>query len=98
LGEKVAKDMIAIQIGSDLPAAVVASPAYFAHHPTPKTPNDSDLILAAALAGQGIAYLFEDQITDLVAEGQLIRVLTEWCPTFPGYYLYHLIAARYRLR
>lgn len=51
--------------------------------------NDSDLILAAALAGQGLGYLFEDQITDPVAEGRLIRVLTEWCPTSPGYYLYH---------
>ncbi|CAA9566951.1 Transcriptional regulator, LysR family [uncultured Synechococcales cyanobacterium] len=51
--------------------------------------NDGDMILAAALAEQGIAYLFEDQIADYVVEGQLIRILTEWCPTFPGYYLYH---------
>jgi DNA-binding transcriptional LysR family regulator len=51
--------------------------------------NDGDLLLAAALAGQGIAYLFEDQITDLVAEGRLLQVLTQWCPIFPGYYLYH---------
>ena len=51
--------------------------------------NDGDLLLAAALAGLGIAYLFEDQITDLVAEGRLLQVLTQWCPIFPGYYLYH---------
>lgn len=51
--------------------------------------NDSDLILAATLAGQGVAYLFEDQIADPIAEGRLIRVLAEWCPPFPGYYLYH---------
>jgi DNA-binding transcriptional LysR family regulator len=51
--------------------------------------NDGDLILAAALAGQGIAYLYEDQIAGPVAEGRLIRVLAEWCPTFPGYYLYY---------
>ncbi len=51
--------------------------------------NDGDLILAAALAGQGLAYLFEDQITALVAEGRLIQVLAEWCPPSPGYYLYH---------
>ncbi len=51
--------------------------------------NDSDLILAAALAGQGIAYLYEDQIAVHVAEGRLIRVLTKWCPPFLGYYLYH---------
>jgi DNA-binding transcriptional LysR family regulator len=51
--------------------------------------NDGDLILAAALAGQGLGYLLEDQITDLVARGRLIQVLTEWCPTSEGYYLYH---------
>lgn len=51
--------------------------------------NDSDLILAAALTGQGLAYLFEDQITAPVAEGKLIRVLANWCPPSPGYYLYH---------
>lgn len=51
--------------------------------------NDGDLILAAALAGQGLAYIFEDQIVNYVAEGQLIQVLAEWCPTSTGYYLYH---------
>lgn len=51
--------------------------------------NDGDLILAAALAGQGIAYLFEDQVADHVAAGRLIRVLAEWCPPFPGYHLYY---------
>ncbi|MDF5731395.1 MAG: LysR substrate-binding domain-containing protein [Rhizonema sp. PD38] len=51
--------------------------------------NDSDLILAAVLAGQGIGYLFEDQIVEFVAQGQLIQVLAEWCPSVPGYYLYH---------
>jgi DNA-binding transcriptional LysR family regulator len=130
LGEKVAKNMTAVQIGANLRSAVVASPSYFANHSIPTTPqdlaehccinyrfatagslypwdferggrsfqvrvdgaiilNDGDLILAAALAGQGIAYLYEDQIVQLVAEGRLLRVLKEWCPTFPGYYLYH---------
>jgi DNA-binding transcriptional LysR family regulator len=51
--------------------------------------NDGDLILAAALAGQGLGYLLEDQITAHVDEGRLIQVLPEWCPTSSGYYLYH---------
>jgi DNA-binding transcriptional LysR family regulator len=51
--------------------------------------NDGELILAAALAGQGLGYLLEDQITAHVAEGRLIRVLPEWCPAASGYYLYH---------
>jgi len=40
LGEQVAKDMIAIRIGPDIRMAVVGAPAYFAHHPAPKTPQD----------------------------------------------------------
>lgn len=40
LGEQVAKDMIAVRIGSDLRMAVVASPAYFERHPIPRTPQD----------------------------------------------------------
>jgi DNA-binding transcriptional LysR family regulator len=51
--------------------------------------NDGELILAATLAGQGLGYLLEGQITAHVAEGRLIRVLPEWCPAASGYYLYH---------
>lgn len=51
--------------------------------------NDGDLILEAALAGQGLAYLWEDQVTGPVAAGRLVRVLPDWCPPFPGYYLYY---------
>lgn len=51
--------------------------------------NDGELILAAALAGQGIAYLFEDQVAGHLAAGRLARVLRPWCPAFPGYHLYH---------
>ncbi len=51
--------------------------------------NDTDLILAATLAGQGLGYLLEDQITADVAQGRLMRVLTDWCPTVEGHYLYH---------
>lgn len=40
LGEQVAKDMIAVRVGPDLRMAVVGSPAYFAHHPRPRTPQD----------------------------------------------------------
>ena len=51
--------------------------------------NDSDLILAAALAGQGLAYLFDDQVLNHVQAGRLVRVLEAWLPPFPAYYLYH---------
>ena len=51
--------------------------------------NDGDMILASALAGQGIAYVFEEMISDYVASGRLVRMLEPWCPTLPGHYLYH---------
>ena len=40
LGEAVAKDMVAVRIGPDLRMAVVGSPAYFAKHAAPATPQD----------------------------------------------------------
>ena len=40
LGESIAKDMVAVRIGPDLRMAVVGSPAYFATHPIPRTPQD----------------------------------------------------------
>lgn len=40
LGEHLAQDMIAVPISPPLRMAVVGSPAYFARHPTPETPDD----------------------------------------------------------
>lgn len=40
LGERVAKDMIAVRISPDLRWVVVGSPAYFAAHPKPEVPQD----------------------------------------------------------
>ena len=51
--------------------------------------NTLGLRLDAALAGLGLAYLPEDQVQTLVTDGQLIRVLTDWCPAFSGYHLYY---------
>lgn len=51
--------------------------------------NDVDLILAAALAGHGIAHLVEDRVTALLEQGRLVRVLDDWCEPFDGYYLYY---------
>jgi len=51
--------------------------------------SDSALSLSAALDGRGIAYVMEDQVTRHIAERRLIRVLADWCPPFPGYFLYY---------
>jgi DNA-binding transcriptional LysR family regulator len=51
--------------------------------------NDIDLMVAAALDGCGLAHVFEDQVAPHLAAGRLLRVLDEWCPPFPGFYLYY---------
>jgi DNA-binding transcriptional LysR family regulator len=53
------------------------------------TVNDTTLALQAAMDGLGIAYITDDQVLPLIAEGRLIRVLEDWCPPFPGYHLYY---------
>ena len=51
--------------------------------------NTTALILKAALAGFGLAYLPEEQVQPHLAEGRLVRVLEDWCPPFSGYHLYY---------
>lgn len=51
--------------------------------------NDAHLIVTAALAGRGIAFMIEDHVSSHFADGSLVRVLDEWCEPFDGYYLYH---------
>ena len=51
--------------------------------------NTAALRLNAVLAGLGLAYLPEDQVTAQLADGRLMRVLADWCPPFPGYHLYY---------
>ncbi|MFV8984288.1 LysR family transcriptional regulator [Serratia fonticola] len=43
----------------------------------------------AALSGFGLTCVPEDMVQGLVKSGELIQVLQEWCPSFPGYYLYY---------
>jgi DNA-binding transcriptional LysR family regulator len=53
------------------------------------TANDNDALVGAALAGVGLAYVFESVVREHIAGGRLIRVLEAFCPTFPGLYLYY---------
>ncbi|MDB5527388.1 MAG: LysR family transcriptional regulator [Devosia sp.] len=50
--------------------------------------NNSDMIRQSALEGHGLAYVYVDEVAYDVAAGRLIPILQDWCPTFPGYYLY----------
>lgn len=53
------------------------------------TVNSIIAAVRAAEEGLGLAIVMEDQVTDKVNEGKLIRVLEEWCPPFPGYHIYY---------
>jgi len=51
--------------------------------------NGAGALLHATLKGFGLAYLTEGQVQPYVATGQLVRVLSDWCPSFSGYHLYY---------
>lgn len=51
--------------------------------------NDIALALQAALDGAGIAYLPESYVQAHIHSGNLVRVLADWSPPFPGYHLYY---------
>ncbi|WP_343713875.1 LysR family transcriptional regulator [Inquilinus sp.] len=53
------------------------------------TVNDTDLLLAAALQGAGLAFLPESFVAPYMASGELLRVLDAWCKPFAGFYLYY---------
>jgi DNA-binding transcriptional LysR family regulator len=130
LGEALAKDMIAVQIGPDLRMAIVGSPTYFENRQIPRTPHDLaehqcinlrflsggglyawelqkkgrevrvrvegqlafnnvNMIVRAAAAGFGLGFVMEDYVEAHLAEGRLVRVLEDWCPSFSGYHLYY---------
>ncbi len=44
--------------------------------------------MVAAPAGVGLGYVLEDRVLDDSKSGALVRVLADWCPPFPGFYLY----------
>lgn len=51
--------------------------------------NDSDQMVTAALAGMGLAFVPENMVLGHVERGDLVPLLEDWCPVFPGYHLYY---------
>jgi DNA-binding transcriptional LysR family regulator len=51
--------------------------------------NTAALILNAARDGFGLAYLTEQQVRTYIDNGELVRVLANWCPPFSVYHLYY---------
>jgi DNA-binding transcriptional LysR family regulator len=51
--------------------------------------NTVALMRQAALDGLGLAYLPENLVDHSLQQGWLRRVLADWCPPRPGYFLYY---------
>jgi DNA-binding transcriptional LysR family regulator len=51
--------------------------------------NCAGALLNAALKGLGLTYLMQDRVQPFVSTGELVRVLSDWCPPFSGYHLYY---------
>ncbi|MGF6599280.1 DNA-binding transcriptional LysR family regulator [Paraburkholderia sp. GAS448] len=142
LGERVAQDMVAVPLSSEVRIAVVGSPAYFVRLPKPGTPDDlaahnclryrfltsggiyrwefaqpgnaqrvfevetqgsfvtNDLrtMVRAAEDGVGLLHVIDDYVREQIEDGRLVRVLGEWCPSFPGFYLYTASRAQMPLK
>ena len=48
-----------------------------------------DMVLSAALAGHGLAWVPEDMAHDHLEAGRLVQVLPDWAVSYPGYHLYY---------
>lgn len=55
----------------------------------PASFDDPDLVIQAVLEGVGIGMSMEDNLALLFNKGRLVQVLKDWCPSFPGYFLYY---------
>lgn len=55
----------------------------------PLTLGDVSLMVGPALQGLGLAYVFENMVSEHLTSGRLIEVLADWCPYYPGLHLYY---------
>lgn len=51
--------------------------------------DDPDLVIRTVLDGVGIGTAMESTLAPLLARGELVQVLQDWCPSFQGYFLYY---------
>jgi DNA-binding transcriptional LysR family regulator len=55
----------------------------------PLVVDDVQLLVRAAIDGVGVTFLMEEHAAPYLANGQLVRVLEDWCEPFAGYFLYY---------
>ena len=51
--------------------------------------NDGELMIRAAVQGNGLAYVLESMVVEELRDKRLVRVLGDFCPPFPGHFLYY---------
>jgi DNA-binding transcriptional LysR family regulator len=51
--------------------------------------DEVELIVRAALDGVGLAFMAEETAAPHLVSGALVRVLEDWCPPYPGFFLYY---------
>jgi DNA-binding transcriptional LysR family regulator len=51
--------------------------------------DDPELVIQAVEAGLGIGSSIEEPLAAQISGGLLVQVLKDWCPAFPGYFLYY---------
>ncbi|OKO87416.1 LysR family transcriptional regulator [Bradyrhizobium sp. NAS80.1] len=51
--------------------------------------DDTHLVIQAALAGVGLGLVYEEQVAEDIAKRRLIRVLEDWTPPIPGFFMYY---------
>jgi DNA-binding transcriptional LysR family regulator len=57
--------------------------------PARVTATESAVNIQLARDGFGLTIVYEDEVRDDIARGELIPVLQDYCEPFPGYYLYY---------
>jgi DNA-binding transcriptional LysR family regulator len=55
----------------------------------PASFDDPELVIQAVDAGLGIGSCIEAPLVSRISSGHLVQVLKDWCPVFPGYFLYY---------
>ena len=55
----------------------------------PLNVDDVDILVRAAIDGIGLAFVSDERVEPELKNGELIRVLEDWCQPFPGFFLYY---------
>jgi len=51
--------------------------------------DDVEILIGATVDGVGLAFVSEDHVARHITNGELVRVLEDWCQPFPGFFLYY---------